>query len=110
MVMHTDRTPELSHLLCLTGKDGKEVRVIESVTSNWKSIAATLDFDEYRINTIELDYRNRTEACLEVFRRWRNEEHGLAKPPSWNTLIKCLNRAGFLDIATNLKKTLLSEI
>ena len=100
-------TPELRDLLCLSGEDEKEVRVIESVTPNWKSVALALGYNQYRIDTIEQDcMRLSRDACLTMFKRWLNGEHDLAEPRSWGTLIKCLNRAGFVDVATKLKKTL----
>ena len=106
MVIQIGRTPELCDLLCLSGEDKKEVRVIESVTPNWKSVATALGYNQYRIDAIEQDYRLSRDACLKMFTRWLNGDHDLAEPRSWGTLIKCLNRAGFVDVATKLKKTL----
>ena len=105
-VIQIGATPELRDLLCLSGEDEKEVRVIESVTPNWKSVALALGYNHYRIDTIAQDTKTTTDACLTMFKRWLNGEHDLAEPRSWGTLIKCLSRAGFVDVATKLKKTL----
>ena len=106
VVIQIGATPDLCDLFCLSGEDEKEVRVIESVTPNWKSVALALGYNQYRIDAIEQDYRLSTDACLTMFKKWRNGEHDLAEPRSWGTLIKCLNRAGFVDVTTKLKKTL----
>ena len=106
VVIQIGATPELRDLLCLSGEDEKEVRVIENVTPNWKSVALALGYNQYRIDAIEQDYRLGRDACLMMFKRWLNGEHDLAEPRSWGILIKCLSRAGFVDVATKLKKTL----
>ena len=106
VVIQIGATPELRDLLCLSGEDEKEVRVIENVTPNWKSVALALGYNQYRIDAIEQDYRLGRDACLTMFKRWLNGEHDLAEPRSWGILIKCLSRAGFVDVATKLKKTL----
>ena len=105
-VIQIGATPELCDLLCLSGEDKNEVRVIDCIAPNWKSVALALSYNQYRIDAIEQDYRLGRDACLTMFKRWLNGEHELAEPRSWGTLIKCLNRAGFVDVATKLKKTL----
>ena len=106
VVIQIGATPELRDLLYLSGEDEKEVRVVESVTPNWNSVATALGYNQSRIDTIAQDSKTTTDACLTMFKRWLNGEHDLAEPRSWGTLIKCLNRAGFVDVATKLKKTL----
>ena len=91
----------------LEGVDGRKVRVIERVAPDWKDLAIALGFDQSRIKTIEKDYRgSREEACQEIFMRWLDGEHDLVQPCTWDTLIKCLRRATFGDVASSLRAIL----
>ena len=99
--------PKLHELQLLEGVDGRKVRVIERVAPDWKDLAIALGFDQSRIKTIEKDYRgSMEEACQEMFMRWLDGEHDLAQPCTWNTLISCLRRAAFIDVANSLKTIL----
>ena len=99
--------PKLHELQLLKGVDGGKVRVIERVAPNWKDLAIALGFDQSRIKTIEKDYRgSMEEACQEMFMRWLDGEHDLAQPCTWDTLIKCLSRAVFRDLAIKLRAIL----
>ena len=99
--------PKLHELQLLEGVDGRKVRVIERVAPDWKDLAIALDFDQYRIKTMEKDYRaSMEEACQEMFMRWLAGGHDLAQPCTWDTLIKCLRRAGFMDVANSLRTIL----
>ena len=74
---------------------------------DWKDLAIALGFDQSRIMIIEEDYRGRVErACQEMFMRWLDGEHDLAQPCTWDTLIKCLRRAGFSNVANGLRTIL----
>ena len=99
--------PKLHELQLLEGVDGRKVRVIERVAPDWKDLAIALGFDQSRIKTIEKDYRtNSEEACQEMYMRWLDGEHDLTQPCTWDTLIKCLRRAGFNDVANSLRTIL----
>ena len=99
--------PKLHELQLLEGVDGRKVRVIERVAPDWKDLAIAVGFDQSRIKTIEKNYRgSMEEACQEMFMRWLDGEHDLAQPCTWDTLIKCLRRAGFNDIANSLRTIL----
>ena len=101
--------PKLRELQLLEGVDGKKVRVIERVAPDWKDLAIALGFDQSRIKTIEKNYRgSMEEACTEMFMRWLAGEHDLAQPCTWDTLIKCLRRATFIDVA-NSPRTILRQ-
>ena len=91
----------------LTGVDGRKVRVLEEVAPDWKRLAISLKFNQSKIKTIEKDYKTSTEeACQEMFMRWLAGEHDLAQPCTWDTLIKCLRRAAFIDVANSLRTIL----
>ena len=80
------------------------------MAADWQNVAIALGFDQARIKTIETNYPARAEdACREIFVRWLNGEHDLAKP-TWNTLINALQDAGLATVAISLKlKTTLRQ-
>jgi hypothetical protein len=91
----------------LEGVNGRKVRVIERVAPDWKDLAIALGFDQSRIKIVEKDYRgSMEEACQEMFMRWLDGEHDLVQPCSWDTLIKCLRCAAFIDVANWLREIL----
>ena len=99
--------PKLRELQLLEGVDGRKVRVIETVAPYWTKLAVELGFDQSRIMILEKDYRDSTEeACRAMFMRWLDGGHDLAQPCTWDTLIKCLGRAGFNDVASSLRTIL----
>ena len=99
--------PKLHELQLLEGVNGRKVRVTERVAPDWKDLGIALGFDQYRIMIIEEDCRGRVErACQEMFMRWLAGEHDLAQPCTWDTLIKCLRRAAFIDVANSLREIL----
>ena len=99
--------PKLRELQLLEGVDGRKVRVIETVAPYWTKLAVELGFDQSRIMILEKDYRDSTEeACRAMFMRWLDGRHDLAQPCTWDTLIKCLRRAGFSDVANSLRTIL----
>ena len=99
--------PTLHELQLLKGFDGRVVRIIERVIPDWMNLAIALGFDQSRIKTIQRDYRgSMEEACQEMFMRWLDGEHDLAQPCTWDTLIKCLRRAVFRDLAIKLRAIL----
>ena len=103
----TGDRPKLHELQLLEGVDGRKVRVVERVASDWKDLAIALGFDQSRIMIIEEDCRGRVErASQEMFMRWLDGEHDLVQPCTWDTLIKCLRRAAFGSVADNLSAIL----
>ena len=103
----TGDRPTLHELQLLEGVDGRKVRIIERVAPDWKDLAIALGFDQSRIMIIEEDCRGRVErASQEMFMRWLDGEHDLVQPCTWDTLIKCLRRAAFGDVANSLRAIL----
>ena len=99
--------PQLHELQLLEGVDGRTVRVMERVAPDWKRLAISLKFNSSIIKIIEKDYKTSTEeACQEMFTRWLAGEHDLAQPCTWDTLINCLRRAAFIDLANSLRTSL----
>ena len=76
------------------------------MAADWQNVAIALGFDQARIKIIEKDYPTRAvDACREIFVRWLNGEHDLAKP-TWNALINALQDAGLASVAISLITTL----
>ena len=75
----------------LQDRDGRQVRVIDSVAPHWKSVATSLGFDGPRLQLIDMGaFYKPEDACREMFIKWLNGEEGLYKPITWATLISCL--------------------
>ena len=90
----------------LEGVDGRKVQVIERVAPDWIYLAEVLGFDHFRIMIIYEDWGREERACQEMFMRWLDGGHDLVQPCTWDTLIKCLRRAAFIDVANNLREIL----
>ena len=102
--------PQLHELQLLEDVDGRTIRVMERVATDWKHLAISLKFNSSKIKIIEKDYKTSTEeACKEMFMRWLAGEHDLAQPCTWDTLIKCLRRAAFTDVADSLTTIILRQ-
>ena len=109
MASITGDRPTLHELQLLEGVDGRKIQVIERVAPDWKDLAIALGFDQSRIMIIEEDCRGRVERARpsqEMFMRWLDGEHDLVQPCTWDTLIKCLRRAAFGDVADSLSAIL----
>jgi hypothetical protein len=99
--------PKLQDLDILKLKDGREIRIIESVASEWEKLATRFGF-ETRIDNIRREaFFRPDDACFNMFMRWLDGEHDL-KPPTWYNLIQCLNETRkFKNLARDVKDALL---
>ena len=94
--------PEMHELQMLKSPDGRVLRIMESVSSQWKQMAVALGFSIEKIKSIEKSKQYQTDdASFEIFSCWLEGGHDL-KPPTWDTLISCLKQANLLDIADRL--------
>jgi hypothetical protein len=106
--MHTiGDKPELKDLDILKSRDGREIRIMESVISKWEKLAISFGFEETRISNIKMGAFFQVEdACFKMFIRWLNGEHDL-KPPTWYNLIQCLEETNeFKNLARDVKEAL----
>ena len=99
--------PNLHYLDILKSKDGKEIRIMESVASEWEELAIRFGFEKTRICNIRRGAFFQIEtACFNMFTRWLNGEHDL-KPPTWYNLIQCLEDIDeFKNLARDVKEAL----
>ena len=81
--------------------NGKTIRIISRVASEWERVATRLHFEGHDIARIRRDNHLRTsEACRTMFNEWL-EGKG-RKPTSWGTVIQVLEEAEFSEIAGDL--------
>ena len=103
----TGDKPKLQELEILKLRDGGEIRIIESVVSEWEKLASRFGFEEARIYAIRRGaFFQIEDACFNMFIRWLNGEHDL-KPPTWYNLIQCLEETSkFKNLARDVKDAL----
>jgi hypothetical protein len=81
-------------------KEGKRIKIIETVAWNWKALGDQLEFDEFgsKLNTIEAKNNNDPEACCrEMFQHWLKGSG--VRPCSWRKLIELLEDCDFEVLA-----------
>ena len=86
--------------------NGKIVKVIRAVAAMWDHVALSLHFEAHDISRIKMDHRQQSVQAMitTVFHEWL--EGGGRQPTTWQTLIKTLNEAGFLSVASDLENIL----
>ena len=101
----TTIVPPKMHQLDFLERNGKTVRLIHTVATNWKTVADRLYFKNYDINRIErANHSRKVSACRAMFNEWLNGEG--RQPATWNTLIKVLREANLSEIVSDLKDVL----
>ena len=74
--------------------------VIPKIAAYWKKVADALEFEVWKIKTIEKKYRNDPEECCdELLREWLSSGLGL-QPKTWSTLINALKEVKQLAAIT----------
>ena len=84
--------------------DGKTVKVINRVASNWKVVATRLYFEGHEIQNISRDNPRTVDACQEVFTQWLEGKGRI--PTTWETIIEALEEADFSEVTNDLKEIL----
>ena len=81
------------------------MKVIRAVAATWDYVALSLHFEAHDISRIKMDHHQQSiQAIKAVFHEWL--EGGGRQPITWQTLIKALNEAGFLSVASDLESIL----
>ena len=84
--------------------------VIPKIAAYWKKVADALEFEVWKIKTIEKKYRNDPEECCdELLREWLSSGLGL-QPKTWSTLINALKEVTQLAAITKTIETDISTI
>ena len=93
------------HQLDFLEGNGKTVRLIHTVATDWITVANRLYFEYYDIIRIERDNDYQAvSACVTMFREWLDGKG--RQPTTWNTLIKALRETGLSEIASDLEYVL----
>ena len=79
--------------------------VIPKIAAYWKKVADALEFEVWKIKSIEKKYRNDPEECCdELLREWLSSGLGL-QPKTWSTLINALKEVKQLAAITETIET-----
>ena len=79
--------------------------VIPKIAAYWKKVADALEFEVWKIKSIEKKYRNDPEECCdELLREWLSSGLGL-QPKTWSTLINALKEVKQLAAITKTIET-----
>ena len=88
----------------LEGHGGKEVRVVESLGSEWEEVAKALDMGQEDIDMIKSRHSDHDEkACREMLATWLEGTNGEV---SWTALIQALIDAGLPQLADSVQDIL----
>ena len=103
----TDQVPTIQQLHELQGKDGKTVRIIDTVAPEWEELAIAMGFPAHMISTIRRDnLRDAKGATLQVLTLWLKGSSSVSV--SWAVLLGCLQQADFSNITLDLQEMLSS--
>ena len=90
--------PTIHQLHELQGKDGKAIKIIDTVTPEWEELAMAMGFPAYVISTIRRNnLRDAKRATLQI-------EGKSSVPVSWESLLDCLHQAEFLMFLLMFRK------
>ena len=99
----TDHVPTIQQLQEIQGRDGKTVRIMDTVASEWEEIAIAMGFPAHELKTIRRDnLRDAKRATLHIFTQWLGGDY--CTPVSWGSLVDCLDQAGFSNVALDLQE------
>ena len=98
-----DDCPTLKLLSLLKTAEGKKIKIIPTVASQWQSLGDQLDFDKSgkKLKEIEDKYPSDPKACCRsMFQHWidGNGVH----PRSWRKLIEVLDDCEFEELAAEV--------
>ena len=100
----TGDKPQLHQLQEINTRDGRLVRVIESVAFKWEELAIALGFEGAVIERIKMDAFYKSKNCtMSMFKEWLNAESAGYEPATWTTIIQCLIDSELAEIAKDLE-------
>ena len=85
--------------------NNKQINIIESIASEWESVAIALSIEINRIRIIRHDSRGVEEACRRMLEWWLDSERDRA---TWRRLIRAIedSRSDFFVLARDIEKAL----
>ena len=98
----TDHVPTIQQLQEIQGRDGKTVRIMDTVAPEWEELAIAMGFPAHELKTIRRDnVRDAKRATLHIFTQWLGD---YSTSVSWGSLVDCLDQAGFSNVALDLQE------
>ena len=104
-----DDCPTLKLLSLLKTADGKKIKIIPTVASQWQSLGDQLDFDKSGKKLKEIKETNQgdpKECCRSMFQHWI-DGNGV-QPCSWRKLIEVLDDCEFDELAAEVQSAVCS--
>ena len=102
----TDCCLSLEVLETFESHDGRMIKIIDDVASQWEELAKALGFGEEDVDRIKYAFPERYEACREMLGKWMEGNENLISPVTWTTLIQSMINAGLVDVADNIREVI----
>ena len=95
--------PTIQQLHELQGKDGKTMRIIDTVAPEWEELAMAMGFPAHVIGTIRRNnLRDAKGATLQILTLWLEGKSSV--PVSWESLVDCLYQADFSTVSLDIQE------
>ena len=95
--------PTIQQLHELQGKDGKTMRIIDTVAPEWEELAMAMGFPALVIGTIRRNnLRDAKGATLQILTLWLEGKSSV--PVSWESLVECLHQAEFSNVSLDIQE------
>ena len=103
----TGKCPSLDELYCFRDKDGKRIKIMNTVQAKWQELACALCMGS-KVESIEKDTHSQTfSACRIMFTKWL--DGGYREPVTWKTLLDVLKDSDCFDLAKTVRVALISK-
>ena len=103
MNFFTDQVPTIQQLHELQGKDGKSIRIIDTVAPEWEELAMAMGFPAHVIGTIRRNnLRDAKGATLQILTLWLEGKSSV--PVLWERLVDCLYQADFSTVSLDIQE------
>ena len=102
--------PTLAQLMKMKTARGGRIEIIKCVAPQWKQLGILLDFDPKgrTLDLIEAEHKfdGPVDCCEATIKHWLK---GNGMDATWNTVIELLEDIGELELAKQVKSTLLAR-
>ena len=99
----------LEELELLQGREGQELRILDTVAADWDQVAIQIGFKPSQVRILERDHANDSRrACWKVFSEWLYRGQDLL-PPTWNSLYDVLVNVDYEYAAHQMRGIVLNS-
>ena len=101
--------PTMSKLQVLQAANGKKIKIIDTIASEWMTLGDLLAFDDCskKLNSIKQECSSvPNRCCREMFQCWIAGEG--VQPCTWQKLIELISDCGEIVLAEQIKSALSS--